>query len=382
MNKVNILGSIVLLLLVSLSVYGQDRVEFTFESDKLQKINFSSWFSDVHPVILETNQLSLFSEIRKVSVNKRVILILAAKNVLIFSSDGKFINRLQTGRGPSEIIFPRDICITDNLIFVADINSSIKVYNLKGEFIKSLQVGIVCNNIEALNDDLLFLYTFRDPTSEFSLYKYRVSTNTLQDEYFKVPKFRDKGIANTNPFSKSNRGISYLNLFSDTIYTFNEQGIFTTHLDFGSYSLPKSYYTKFSEEDSPIFSTPSKKVTSLVMFHSIGSTIMFNAHVGPSKPARFIYDRSSGKIEVGFPAVFYINDIISLRVLGRICGSTNNELIFGIQSTHYIGFLNDIKDELSKEEYDGLLRNYPFIDKVLSKISIDSNPVLFFVEPN
>lgn len=98
----------------------------------------SAAFDSCSIVQLEVTENSLLGDIAKVVCIKDRIYILSMMDptLFIFDKSGKFISKLNTGKGPGEIIFVSDIVVHNDTLLVLDNYRVIKAYDLDGNYIE------------------------------------------------------------------------------------------------------------------------------------------------------------------------------------------------------------------------------------------------------
>ena len=98
----------------------------------------SAAFDSCSIVQLEVTENSLLGDIAKVVCIKDRIYILSMMDptLFIFDKSGKFISKLNTGKGPGEIIFVSDIVVHNDTLLILDNYRVIKSYDLDGNYIE------------------------------------------------------------------------------------------------------------------------------------------------------------------------------------------------------------------------------------------------------
>lgn len=134
---------------------------------KYKKINFqinnyqAFNVNVIKSIPLETKDESLVGSISKLDyVDQRIyILDFNNKSILCFSDSSKFLFRINSGRGPGELIDPIDFAIVNSSLLVVDQNM-FKIFDLRGNLINKIQFmnGLYCWKFNFVQDSALLIY--------------------------------------------------------------------------------------------------------------------------------------------------------------------------------------------------------------------------------
>jgi hypothetical protein len=118
-------------------------------------LNLDSVINFTKYILLEDSEKSLFRDAHKVLIkeNKIFILDIISKSVLIFNTDGTFINKVgNIGQGPGEFTNPTDfdIDLDGNVFIYNGAKKEILKYNTQGLFMKSLKTPFDIDNFSIL----------------------------------------------------------------------------------------------------------------------------------------------------------------------------------------------------------------------------------------
>lgn len=193
------------------------------------KYRFREESIEIEKVIhLETNDISVLSNIREIEFSKNYIYILDRYqngSVAIFSSDGHFVNRVKQGAGPEEISAGISIFFDDDndclLIYDCQGNKLSK-YSPEGEYISNIYVQGGLTDFSVVDTDILYV----QPTA--------ISSNStyvkLMDSIAAEKSVWDLG---QDPMPcllpkclyKSDNGVAITQVFSNTAFLYQNNDI-------------------------------------------------------------------------------------------------------------------------------------------------------------
>ncbi|MGL5636737.1 MAG: 6-bladed beta-propeller [Bacteroidales bacterium] len=106
----------------------------------VNQISTEPAFKDFQIVQLELTEESMLKDIMRVAIgeNRIYALGMTMPGVYIFDGSGKFITKLKRGSGPGEIIYPSDMQLKNDTLFVIDNYRKIKAYDIDGEYYKDV----------------------------------------------------------------------------------------------------------------------------------------------------------------------------------------------------------------------------------------------------
>jgi hypothetical protein len=226
-----------------------------FLSEK--EIKSSEFIDSIKFIPLETNKESLIAEINKLICTEDRFFIFDSdigKNVLIFSKDGKFINKISKGGGPEEIFNPEDIAVDEkrkNLIVYN--KTGLSFFDFNGKFIKRVRLPFYFKNFRVIPNGYLFVTVAQNwnvHLDELSNMQILISDTTFRiisaGFPFHYPKENSFGIADyTNSFDNN---VNFSFKFSDKIFQFEDTLSVKKRyqLDFKKKQFPEKYTIELS----------------------------------------------------------------------------------------------------------------------------------------
>ena len=206
---------------------------------------YSSFFTSVKYVPLETTKESLVGSIDHLEIFDDTLFVLdmlSAKAIFLFDLSGKFIRKIgKTGRGPEEWIRPVSISLNKEereLLVLDGQLQKIFRYSLSGKFLGKISLHgneIRSSTIECLNNKVFLdaRKVSRDKSSPgFLLQEIDNQGNTI-NKWFDA-RINNKGwdqgqnpwyFSGSGSLYSTQSGIKYADLFMDTIYSINPDGI-------------------------------------------------------------------------------------------------------------------------------------------------------------
>ena len=205
---------------------------------------YSSFYSSVKYVPLETNNEFQIGKIEHIEIFNDTLLIFdseSAKAIFVFDLSGKFIRKIgKTGRGPGEWVQPVSFSVDKKNRELMILDGSLQKifrYSLSGKFLGQISLSgneIRSHCIECFNDKV-FLDT-KIISKEKSNHRYllrEIDTEGQTINKWFDPRYNKGWNQGENPWYlngsgtlySSPSGIKYVDLFMDTIYSINTNGI-------------------------------------------------------------------------------------------------------------------------------------------------------------
>lgn len=255
MYQIKNVSRIVALIALGLYLFSCNNAQFT-ESDliiidinKLKArnpldIDNNGVFDSCRFVKLETNELSLLGDVKKILITDSLFFVSDENNkLLVFDHFGQFKNAISNiGSGPNEILSLTDFCVDEKLnsVYIYDaVALKLYEYSFDGELtnvvdVKSDYFGVFSSMQVLKNGDLL-LIMFNQKESR---YNYRVLSKAKRfKQNIDLLKYRVVGddfisFGSEQKIGVNDHDVFALSFLSDTIYTFTDN----------NYTLPKFVY--------------------------------------------------------------------------------------------------------------------------------------------
>lgn len=335
-------------------------------------------------VELETNKNCLISEIFKMRINESYIYVfdMRQKTLFLFSHEGKFVRRLDSGQGPESPIEINDFTFdSDNNICILAARQLV-VYDKDGNFIERRKIDSNYDFIE-YSHPVSIAYLKGD----YYLWSGSVGRRYLHErpEHGLYKLNRDlevtgkyiilhRGIGETHRFFEFKDSLYILPTYlKDTILTATPEGVEKKMvIDFKDRAISKHPMVRDYTKDESAIAYELAQNTNLCMG--------IRNFIATDKYFYFQYRCQDNGYEV------YSNIETGRNITGRYFNSLNNDYSFLFPATSYKNqfvfyseayrLVNGIKEYQKKGSVPGYLQ-----DKMqqLQTIKEDANPVVFFV---
>jgi len=163
----------------------QDNGVKTFKVDVDQRSQLSDFIDDCRYVKLETNERSIFSEPYQLRVSDDFIGILSKNRVVIFDSNGRFINDIdRRGQGPDEYIELADILFDgDKVLLLSKYPGKIIKCTVDGDVLNTYDLDYGFSHFAKIDDDKLLLTSENSNNSGFNFIIFDKSKNELTQKF-------------------------------------------------------------------------------------------------------------------------------------------------------------------------------------------------------
>ena len=157
--------------------------------DVNQKGKMADIFCSYEYIPLETSSKedNIIAGINKIIMQDDRIYILDKEraSVLIFSHDGKYINKInKRGRGPQEYLEIKDFDVRNSIIYtLSRSNKAIYAYDIKGNFIQSYDLKDWYNNFHIVDDRTMFLYSERSNDQKYNFIVFDYISGEIKKEF-------------------------------------------------------------------------------------------------------------------------------------------------------------------------------------------------------
>ncbi|GHT49438.1 6-bladed beta-propeller [Bacteroidia bacterium] len=344
---------------------GDSGIHIKVISENYQKeINYSTLFDTMKSVKLETNDESLIGMIDKIRLaeNRFFILDRLQKTLLVFSDTGKFLWKINNkGNGPGEYSAIIDFDLNNDKLYLFDPNRNVLEYDLSGNFIKNYPLKRFGTSI-AVKDAYFYLYTCNYPTDEGNYQllimddygrNLKTGVSAIPKNLIEVCKSFNFG----NTFYPFEDEIRFFTPFSTKIYSIDKDSLFVKYnIDFGEFNIPENYFDNYTAEDV----AESKYAYGFNSFWETDAFFFFDITINKNFQS-VLYSKQEKKLTYG---IFYDDLAFCFPTFSIV----NDTFAVGFRSA------NDLHAEYynSKEKREGSL-----LEKVVSEINPDDNPVIF-----
>ena len=365
---------------------------YTINLDGEQDVHvpLSSFFKNVKPIILETNEDCLIGKIDELQVfDGRIYVLdkLIAKSLFVFDMDGRFIKKIgNLGQGPGEYIQLGDFTIDtkNRFIFLLDWGAYAHKYHLDGTFVQTVTPQLSDANFDFIQfyNDKLYLYVkSRNSTPESHVLMVadpndgKILSSDLSLKYNKgwsEPFFTGHSFF----MSRLNDPPRFTQLFMDYIVSIGED--ITPHIELKSENLTtEEDVKKMIEISDPIRKMQplegSLKIWDVRNFVENDDFIIFTYYNGSFNHNIAVYNKKTKSVKL---AKYFNNDLIYKKDEK----SSHEGFVFSDSKGAYeilqprvMGyFLKYIRD-------NEILLNLDKADELLN-LKEDSNPVIFYYE--
>jgi hypothetical protein len=327
------------------------------------------------PIVLETmdadSKSSLIAYITKIATDDDFLFILDRKQmkILIFDTDGKFINQIHCiGQGPKEYVeiinFTVDP-VEKQIIVLCSIPTKNMYFSYTGEFIRKennaeLYMGIVKEN--------KYVYFERPSYPEIKEDSYQFTIkdtrdNSLKNDLLQVP-IRNYAYNNGFALTKGKTNIQYARRFDNVIYQLNEGMIEKIYrIDFKQYNVPERLKKEEDSEKLLDYCRENNYIFSMTNVVNSNRFLLFY-----TDRATFVYDKSTDVLKGYKKIICSQSNQIRLGVYFPV--ENSNKIAYMIMPYHIDSAISYHK---SGEKDDKL-------SEIAENLEKDNNPVLFIYE--
>ncbi len=199
------------------------------ELDLKDSVRFSTFFSGVKIIPLETNKNCLIGRITEIEIINDTLYVLDqmnSKSLFVFDLEGNFVRKIgNEGRGPGEYVRPRSFTIDTkhNQIHIMDSGRKILTYTLDGKFISEITPELLTPflSIKNLNGVNYVEHMIINEESDF-LISAIDNSGTILNQWLPANIYLngfELNMSSTNQLVKTNNDIKYMRLFMDTIFS-------------------------------------------------------------------------------------------------------------------------------------------------------------------
>ena len=233
-----------------------DKITIDLEAKDVGLLNL-----EVKSIIkLDSNNESLFGDIIAIKFYKDKLYILDqfdANTLFMFSSDGKFLKKIEIGRGPGEMLKPHAFDIdesNDEIIIHDEMLFSFYYFDLDLNFVKKVKHNYIIQDFKKIGIDS---YLIRSPEwrgVEVTETTTRLKTYAFVSDNFKSRKLFDIGISRnvvpttlSNPISTYKNKTLFISSFNNNIYQLINNSIRIEYsVDFGKHTFTDEEFASMS----------------------------------------------------------------------------------------------------------------------------------------
>lgn len=254
-------------------------------------IRYSSFFSGINLIPLETKKECLIGRIDELKIVNDTIYVLdsrIAKSLFLFNIDGQFIRKIgNTGKGPGEYVSPMSFTVDmDNRQIQLLDMKKILFFTLDGEFIR--EIGLKNKNmalkINYLNDLTYISYNVvQEDESDCMLVAVDKSGKQVKQWIPKhlYSKGFDLPVGSVNQFVSSDSGLRFMRTLMDTIFTISDDHTVSPYIHISSENMVnkndiKEFNSYLSSPEDMAKITESKKFLGAANYAENMNLIMFN----------------------------------------------------------------------------------------------------------
>jgi hypothetical protein len=332
-----------------------------------ERILYSTLFDSMKYVALETSDEVLIEKLTKIKVFKNKIFVLdeGTQSIFVFGMDGKLIWKINNvGRGPKEYYQLTDFDIDEenNRLLLFSFSDKIQIYDIEGNFIEEYRTRLRGLSF-AVTDNKIYFYTgvqsnfIGEKKWNYNLLILDSKGNVLRGE-IPIKKELDRTITYnlSNSFYKYDGEIHFFMPFSNNIYSIKNDSIHKKYyFDFGKYNLPDNYFDYHPIDDL----SESGYAYGLNSYWVNQKYCCFRIQ-HPNEGDVVLYSKRDEKIYRGhlYDDIAYCSPVIF---------QATDEFILGAHQAEDIFMIKNYRKE-----------DRPVMDKIVSEIAEDDNPVIFF----
>lgn len=192
-------------------------------------IEVDLFFKNIYTIHLETKPEILIKNIFQIYLYNNLFFIFHDSEISIFDFSGKFVRKIgKQGNGPGEYIYlPQGVAFHNKYIYLSDyLLEKIFVYNIQGEYIKSINTNRNITQLKILNDTFLIGYTpncnGHEPNKLYFYTMDGIAIDSIKNDIIYKNFKSSISFTNEHPmFITHNNLIGFKEVLSDTLYSIN-----------------------------------------------------------------------------------------------------------------------------------------------------------------
>jgi len=299
---------------------------------------YSSFYSRVKYVPLETTDESQIGKIEHIEIFNDTLLIFdseSAKAIFVFDQGGKFIRKIgKTGRGPGEWVQPVSFSVDKKNRELMILDGSLQKvfrYSISGKFLSQISLSgneIRSHCIECYNDKIFLDAKLVSQSKSYPGYLLReIDTKGQTINKWFDTRYNKGWNQGENPWYlngsgtlySSPTGIKYVDLFMDTIFSINSNGI-------SPFIALKSKDLFSADRIAEMLNSNSSMVSFLRAAQNGNGIFAIRSYVENDDLIRFLFSQGS----------YYREIIISKKTMIPVClKRVINDIIFRTEHDMY-----------------------------------------------
>lgn len=332
----------------------------------------TAYFKKPQIIVLETNEESFLSEIKRISYDDNILFIFdkSLMKISFFDVTGKYINSIdRRGNGPEEYIQISDFAIDTSkkqIILLCDIPNKLMYFDYTGTFIQEKKLDTYYSELMVDHDYIYFEKMNNIESKGFQIAIFNKNTEEWQ-ETIDLIDIKNTLFISGNSLSKGTK-MSYARRFDNSIYEINEGRIMKKYnIDFKKHSFPKRL---IEEESSSIVlgeSSQNKYIFSLASVLNTEHYILFKTNLG-----LFIYDKKNDILNASEQIM---DSNLGTYFSNYILLENTDKVVCAIEDPTYIKHAaKRIPEEKKNDE------RFQLVLDIANKLTEENNPVLFIYE--
>lgn len=361
-------------------------IDIKFNLKDIQPANTLNKLVKSYSIIpIETNDSALITFLNKILFRKNDMYVLDShyKQILRYSTDGKYIGKLQRiGKGPGEYTAISDFCLDEkgNLYIVDPNQRKILIFAPDFQFIKEKKLNFYFNNISFSKDfKHIFLYTaltYNEPKYAYQLMELSTDLRVEKGLGHSIERC-DNIFANSEGngiIKKEDDQVFFFPYFSSDIYKVTNDTLLPAyHLDFGKKILTvKMANNDFDDmmnyvgKEDYISSISYVQNNDMMVYGYMDTKLFYNS----------FYNKTSNHVVT---IVTPTDPSCGCGTVIRFVCFHNNQLVTYLSPVAVKGFVKLIDPDRNKIENEQVLED---VLKTSKQAQQENNPVLFFIHFN
>ena len=232
-------------------------------------------------VPLETNNSSLIGHIASIehySNNIYILDFLTNKSVMVFSNDGRFINKTELGKGPGEMLNPFAFFVdrkNENILVWDQALSSMYKFDLGLNHISHEKYNITIVDFAKQDNDKILVYNHY--FGDYTYHLYSCKTNSIEQQF--IPDLKYSGVVSLLRSIYKGKRTLLISPYDYNIYQLKDNNVYSElFIDFGGYNISKDDIERSSISDIWKLISVGQKVSSPYEIAENDNFILFHVY--------------------------------------------------------------------------------------------------------